>query len=434
MAIKLRINPPAASELKRLRQLGAERRQFLDELEAAPVSRETLAAAGTTAVSAAAAARAAALTAARAAQEAEQALLALDRKLHPDRLELEVKRLWPQGEGGACSYELGTADGGPLPPFGPGQYLSLQLPIEGRLLSRPYSLCGSPDLARQGLYSITVRPGGYAADYILENWQIGQAIAASPPQGEPCYEPLRDGERLLALISGSGATALLPLARQVAEGRLQCRLTLVYVEKQSRDLLFQRELDGLAALCPRIEVIYLIEEQQPAALPLTLPQLRQWLGQEDCSVFLSCPRALRLQAAALLEELGLPRKFIRVLPGRAARQPFLLKDYPREAEDGIFRLTVRDAGGREAGQGEARAWETVLSALERAGAAPLGLCHSHECGFCRSRLLSGQVYYPPEEREKEKNTAAGLIHPCCCYPLSDICVELLCSGPKGPGK
>ena len=74
MAIKLRINPPAASELKRLRQLGAERRQFLDELEAAPVSRETLAAAGTTAVSAAAAARAAALTAARAAQEAEQAL------------------------------------------------------------------------------------------------------------------------------------------------------------------------------------------------------------------------------------------------------------------------------------------------------------------------------------------------------------------------
>ena len=44
----------------------------------------------------------------------------------------------------------------------------------------------------------------------------------------------------------------------------------------------------------------------------------------------------------------------------------------------------------------ARARETVLVAMERARIVPPSKCRSGECGFCRSRLVSGDIYVRPQ--------------------------------------
>ena len=69
----------------------------------------------------------------------------------------------------------------------------------------------------------------------------------------------------------------------------------------------------------------------------------------------------------------------------------------------------------------ARAAETVMVAMERAGLAALSQCRVGECGFCRSVVLGGAfTAHPAHDKRSEEDKAAGIIHPCCTYPESDM--------------
>jgi ferredoxin len=93
--------------------------------------------------------------------------------------------------------------------------------------------------------------------------------------------------------------------------------------------------------------------------------------------------------------------------------------FPQEVTDETFRLKVR-IGGVTA-EVPAKAVETVLVALERANLAPPSQCRSGECGFCRSLLVSGDVYINPEgDGRRGADKQFGYIHPCSSYPIADL--------------
>ena len=59
--------------------------------------------------------------------------------------------------------------------------------------------------------------------------------------------------------------------------------------------------------------------------------------------------------------------------------------------------------------------------MERANLAPPSQCRSGECGFCRSLLVSGEVYVLPDsDGRRAADRQFGYIHPCASYPLSDL--------------
>jgi ferredoxin len=44
-----------------------------------------------------------------------------------------------------------------------------------------------------------------------------------------------------------------------------------------------------------------------------------------------------------------------------------------------------------------------------------------ECGFCRTRLVSGEVYIRPDsDGRRAADKQFGFIHPCSSYPLTDL--------------
>ena len=70
------------------------------------------------------------------------------------------------------------------------------------------------------------------------------------------------------------------------------------------------------------------------------------------------------------------------------------------------------------------AFETVLCAFERAGIEVPARCHTGECGFCRSKLVSGKVYIPEDEDKRRiADMQFNFIHPCR-YPESDLVVRI----------
>ncbi|MBQ3889260.1 MAG: 2Fe-2S iron-sulfur cluster binding domain-containing protein, partial [Clostridia bacterium] len=69
--------------------------------------------------------------------------------------------------------------------------------------------------------------------------------------------------------------------------------------------------------------------------------------------------------------------------------------------------------------------ESVLTALEREGLAVPSSCRSGECGFCRARLTKGNVCMPRSvDSRRVADSAHGVIHPCCSYPMSDLTIVL----------
>ena len=79
----------------------------------------------------------------------------------------------------------------------------------------------------------------------------------------------------------------------------------------------------------------------------------------------------------------------------------------------------------------ARADEPILVALERAGIEAPSKCSSGECGFCSSKLASGEVYTPERvERRRQYYKVTGYIHPCCTFPKSDCRILVNYEEPK----
>ena len=120
-----------------------------------------------------------------------------------------------------------------------------------------------------------------------------------------------------------------------------------------------------------------------------------------------------------VKKLGLDEKHVRRELLGVTKKVWEQPGYPVEKKDQTFKLTVKQ--GPNECVCDCSANESVLVALERAGIKAPSRCRSGECGWCRSRLISGDVFIPAETdgrrwADKELNE----IHPCASFPLSDL--------------
>ncbi|MCI5774284.1 MAG: 2Fe-2S iron-sulfur cluster-binding protein, partial [Erysipelotrichaceae bacterium] len=69
--------------------------------------------------------------------------------------------------------------------------------------------------------------------------------------------------------------------------------------------------------------------------------------------------------------------------------------------------------------------ETILVAMERAGINAPNKCRAGGCGFCHSKWIKGE-YIVAKDRDgrREADIKFGFIHPCVCYPKSDLEIEV----------
>ena len=69
--------------------------------------------------------------------------------------------------------------------------------------------------------------------------------------------------------------------------------------------------------------------------------------------------------------------------------------------------------------------ESILVAIERANLAPPSKCRSGECGFCRSLLISGDIYVVPiSDWRRAADKKFNYFHPCASYPITDLQIKV----------
>ncbi len=349
--------------------------------------------------------------------------------LHPEVQYLKVSKVVEQSADTKSYYLAPNAEKGTekLAWFSAGQYLSLTLNVEGKTLTRPYSLASSPREALAGEYMLTIKrvEGGLASQYILDNWTVGTEVIASGPLGVFTYEPLRDAKTVIGVAGGSGITPFRSLARAIADGDEDASLILLYGSRTLADAVFQDEFRALEASCPRFKLVNVLSHETQEGCEagfITAELIKKYAPEGDYSIFLCGPQAMYTFVDKEIETLGLRRKFIRHELFGEYFGPAKEADYPTDVAES-YSVTVRIAGQETAIT--AASDESILRSLEANGIAAPAHCRSGECGWCHSRLISGKVYTPKSvDGRREADLKYGYIHPCCAFPLSDLVIEV----------
>ena len=347
--------------------------------------------------------------------------------LHPDHQKLVVSEVIAHDAAGAKTYVFRSAENKPLAYFRAGQYLSLKLKIGDSFVTRPYSISSSPKWATEGKVAITVRttPGGFVADWLLENLKEGDTVIASAGEGQFYYENLRDAKNVVALAGGSGITPFLSMAYAIRDGIEDFNLTILFGSRTEETILFREELDAICAACPKVKVVHVLshEEKDGFEHGFITAELIKKYAQEPYSIFICGPEAMYRFVAAEIEKLELARKNVRRELLGVTKSVWEQEGYPAECKDKTFKLTIHQ--GPNQWTVDASANEPILVAIERAGVAAPSRCRSGECGWCRSKLVSGQFFTPAEnEGRRHSDIVHNYIHPCCTFPLSDMVVEV----------
>ena len=339
------------------------------------------------------------------------------KSLHPKEQKLVISRIEEHGNIAKSYYFKSDTE---LAYFKAGQYLTFKLEIGNSVVTRSYSIASSPASALNGEYQITVKriADGFVSDYILDNWNVGDEIIAYAPEGNMTYCPLRDAKNIVAIAGGSGITPFLSLARAIDQGDEDCTLTLLYGCRTSDEILFKSELDSLSEKNDKINVVYVLSHSDEDGYEkgfVGADIIKKYAPDGNYSIFVCGPGGLYKFLETELPKLQIERKYIRFEVFSSGKK---VDEEPKE-----YNITVINRGNETVIKASSN--ETVLCAFERAGIEVPARCHTGECGFCRSKLVSGKVYIPEgEDKRRIADMQFNFIHPCCCYPESDLVVRI----------
>jgi len=208
------------------------------------------------------------------------------------------------------SFYLKPADAGPVLDFAAGQYLGLQLHINGIEMRRNYSLSAVPG---GGQYRISVKrePHGKVSNYLHDQVQVGDSLLVFTPSGE---FTLAKSDKPLVLISGGvGITPTLAmLEAALATSR---PVHFIHCARNGGVHAFRKWVDDLAARHPQLKRFYCYAEDDgvsPAADAVGLlnqAQLEQWLPEDrDLDAYFLGPKGFMAAIKRQLKIAGVPEK------------------------------------------------------------------------------------------------------------------------------
>ncbi len=318
----------------------------------------------------------------------------------------------------------------------PGQFITLELDIEGKTINRCYTLSSSP--TRPDTVAITVKrvPGGLASNWLHDNLQAGDSVRMLGPAGEfscfmPAPQPLR---KYLFLSAGSGITPLMSMSRALHDLALDADIAFVHSARTPDDIIFADELALMARNQARFRLGFVCERRgdQPAWAGFT-----GFLNQSvlhnvvpdflDREIYTCGPAPYMAAVRSLLQQAGfdMARYHEESFSFETLMVATLVETLADIAAEGILvQRTSHAVHFTKTGDVViCDATQTILAAARAAGMRLPVSCTKGMCGTCKTKMLSGQVEMKHAGGIRQREIDQGWILPCCSKPLSEVTLE-----------
>ena len=348
---------------------------------------------------------------------------------HPLSQFFTIEDIQVRGKGDVKTFTLRRNDDQNPAFFRAGQFVVIRQMIDGKLIARPVTLSCGPAMTLEGKIQVTVKKveqDAFLSAYIHENWKVGDTVETSGPQGTFFYEPLRDAKKVIAIAGGSGITPVYAMANAIADGDEDFDMTILYGSRTKADIFFQEEFDAIMARTDKVRLVNVLSEEKADGCEhgfITAKLIKKYAGDGVYSIFAAGSKGMYQFLDGEAEKLGIERKYYRKELYDNICRPWEYSGYPMEAKDKVFNLKIKMCD--KVFEIPCNANENILVALERAGVAGPNRCRGGICGWCRSRLLSGDVFIPEDtDGRRAQDKLDGYIHPCASFAVSDLSIEM----------
>jgi ferredoxin-NADP reductase len=300
----------------------------------------------------------------------------------------------------------------------PGQFLSFSFLLDGKKVTRCYSICSSA--ARTGYIEITPKrvDKGCASVFLNDSASIGLTVEASGPFGQFCFDA--DQHRNIVLIgAGSGITPLMAMLRYIDDMSLPTRVTLLYCVRTIRDIIFRADIEELLTRLEGFKCHVLVS--QPDA------EWSGWSGRisqefiagtvqaiSDQDFFLCGPPPFMEATRAILASM-------RVEPQHIFQESFGGSAQPLPARTAPEQLGASSVEFVRSGKVcSVRDGQSILEAAEENGIAIPYSCRQGQCGTCKTKLVEGVVQMDAEQGLDSHSKMAGYVLLCVGHPGGSV--------------
>ena len=212
------------------------------------------------------------------------------------------------------SFYLEPVDGGALPAFVPGQYLTLVLDVDGETMRRNYSLSDAPGKPWLRI-SVKREAGGRVSSWLHERAPVGSELLVQAPCGEFVLQEAR-GERPLVLVTGGvGITPAMSMLEAAAPTGRPIRF--IHAARHGGVHAFRARVDAIAAAHPNVKPLYVYDqprpEDRPHAVGLVTKELlaRELPADGDVDLYFLGPKPFMKSVYADGLALGVPEPQLR---------------------------------------------------------------------------------------------------------------------------
>lgn len=343
--------------------------------------------------------------------------------LHPLRQNVKVKNIVDH-KNGCVSYVL-EGDGCNLAFFRAGQYITINLDINGVNISRPYSISSSPkDALTKNIYQITIKylNSGFFSKYLINNLKVGDKCWVSGPEGEFYHDDIRDKKNVLAIAGGVGITPFISIAKDIVENDLDINFTLIYSAQTKKDLTFYDELKQLDQKSKNIRVIFLTtREKNDDCINSRFDDKLFKKYYNDASIVICGSKPLCDSVIDIAKKHNVEDKLIRY----ETNEPIKLdeeKEYKNISNKKEYKIKVHLFDNVY--EINAKREDSILVSLQKAKLHTQSKCLNGKCSWCRIRLIKGNVYTPKKiDGRRKADIDKNIYHSCCTFPISDIEIE-----------
>ncbi len=312
--------------------------------------------------------------------------------------------------------------------YKPGQFLTIRIPIEGKVEKRAYSFSSNPYTDKDLKITIKRVEKGLVSNYVHDNLKKGDKVEVDDPAGTFCITPNSQSKKQYVLFAGgSGITPMFSIVKSVLTEEKDSNVLLVYANQNIESIIFHKELNTLQDIYPdRFAVEHIVSEcvtcegnyHKGLATHALIDKilLKHDLFYDEHEYMICGPFGYMEKIKEILKDSGITRDKIKL-------EVFKAPEVKVSGKDLLSDVTLKYRG--EEHLLKVRGNTSILKQAMSDNVVIPYSCRSGMCASCKAKCVEGEVKMTEGHFLTEEDVQSGSILTCITYPLTEkVVIEI----------
>lgn len=295
--------------------------------------------------------------------------------------------------------------------FIPGQYINLELLINGKKERRSYSICSGPN--EPVAVAVKRVDKGIVSNFLNDQSSTDFPIWIAKPEGN--FKLDTAATNIVCLAAGSGITPMLSMAKYLGSNT---KMNLFYGSQSKSTILFEKELTGIQS----VDCTHFLSKEEAAGYEfgrLTKERFTEKIKENlqllQADAFYICgPSGLVADMQECLSFFGVSKEKIHIelFTAVEGKEVVISNDFAGESQ---VKVMIDGESASFTMKGEQH---SVLELAEKNGLDAPYSCRGGVCCSCRAKVLKGSAKMRSNFSLTDEEVKNGYILTCQAFPTS----------------